>query len=169
VSASRFASDVAKRLPIPIFHVNGEDVEAVVRVGRIALEWRYAFGTDVIIDVIGYRRHGHSEVDDASITQPLIYNKIKKHAPLYQIYAGEIGADAAPVVTRVRGKYEQALDEAKKREKRPVMRELPSYWANYVGGCAFPSGVDRRERTRRRISDQDRDAVSRFYTCESVW
>ena len=58
------SSDLAKRLPIPIFHVNAEDPEAVVRVGRMALDYRYEFGTPVVIDLIGYRRHGHSEVDD---------------------------------------------------------------------------------------------------------
>ena len=58
--SGRFSSDLAKRLPIPIFHVNGEDPDAVVRVGRMALEYRYDFGTDVVVDLIGFRRHGHS-------------------------------------------------------------------------------------------------------------
>src|SRR6266404_4224242 len=57
--SSRFSSDLAKRLPIPIFHVNAEDPEAVARVGRMAVEYRYLFGSDVVIDMIGYRRHGH--------------------------------------------------------------------------------------------------------------
>jgi 2-oxoglutarate dehydrogenase E1 component len=138
ISSSRFASDIAKRLPIPIFHVNGEDPEAVVRVGRIALEWRYTFAADVLIDVIGYRRHGHSEIDDPSITQPLLYAKIKKHPPLYEIYARQIAADPAPVVAEVRQQYEQAQAEAKKRETRPVMRQLPPYWSNYTGGPYLP-------------------------------
>ena len=73
---SRFSSDLAKRQPIPIFHVNAEDPEAVLRVGKMAVEYRYRFGTDVVIDLIGYRRHGHSEVDDPTITQPLLYKKI---------------------------------------------------------------------------------------------
>ncbi len=62
--SSRFAAQLARRQSIPIFHVNAEDVDAVVRVGRMALEYRYKFGSDVVIDMIGYRRHGHSEVDD---------------------------------------------------------------------------------------------------------
>ena len=74
-----FSSDLAKRLPIPIFHVNAEDPDAVVRVGRMALDYRYAFGTPVVMDLIGYRRHGHSEVDDPTITQPLRYRKIEAH------------------------------------------------------------------------------------------
>src|SRR3984957_106653 len=91
--SSRFASSLAKRQAVPIFHVNGEDPEAVVRVGQIALDYRTAFGSDVVIDVIGYRRHGHSEVDDPTITQPLLYAKIKEHPQLWQIYSKAIGAD----------------------------------------------------------------------------
>ena len=88
--SSPFAADLAKRQPIPIFHVNGEDVDAVVRVGRMALDYRYTFGSDVVIDLIGYRRHGHSEVDDPTITQPLLYKAIKEHPPLWQIYAADL-------------------------------------------------------------------------------
>ena len=73
--STRFAACIARRQSIPIFHVNGEDVDAVVRVARMATEYRYKFGTDVVIDLIGYRRHGHSEVDDPTITQPLLYKK----------------------------------------------------------------------------------------------
>jgi len=138
ISSSRFATDVAKRLPIPIFHVNGEDLEAVVRVGRMALEWRYAFGTDVVVDVIGYRRHGHSEVEDASITQPVLYEKIKKHPRLHEIYAASAGLDLAPVMAATRQRYEEALAAAKKRDSRPVMRTLPAYWSKYVGGPYRP-------------------------------
>ena len=89
--SSRFSSDLAKRLPIPIFHVNGEDADAVVRAGRMALEYRYEFGTDVLVDLIGFRRHGHSEVDDPTITQPILYRKIKDHPLLYEIYARNVG------------------------------------------------------------------------------
>jgi 2-oxoglutarate dehydrogenase E1 component len=138
IQTSRFASDVAKRLPIPIFHVNGEDPEAVVRVGQIATAYRYAFGTDVLVDLIGYRRHGHSEVDDPSITQPVLYEKIKQHPPLFEIYARQIGADTAALIGKIRGEYEAALAEAKKRGKRPVMRQLPEYWAEYTGGPHKP-------------------------------
>src|SRR6185436_14999485 len=89
--SSRYASDIAKRLAIPIFHVNGEDPDAVVRVARMALEYRYAFGTDVVVDLIGYRRHGHSEVEDPTTTQPALYRKIEKLPPLWKSYAETIG------------------------------------------------------------------------------
>ena len=92
--SERFSADLARRQSIPIFHVNAEDVDAVVRVGRMALEYRYTFGTDVVIDMIGYRRHGHSEVDDPTVTQPLLYKAIKAHPPLWEIYAEDAGIDA---------------------------------------------------------------------------
>ena len=96
--SSRYSSDIGKRLPIPIFHVNAEDPDAAMRVATMAVEYRYTFHTDVIIDLIGYRRHGHSEVDDPTITQPLRYAKIKDHPPLYEIYARQIGEDPSPRV-----------------------------------------------------------------------
>ncbi len=72
--------------------MNAEDVDAVCALARMALEYRYTFGSDVIVDLIGYRRHGHSEVDDPTITQPLLYKAIKDHPPLWEIYAEDIGA-----------------------------------------------------------------------------
>jgi 2-oxoglutarate dehydrogenase E1 component len=132
--SSRFASDLAKRLPIPVFHVNAEDPDAVVRVGRLALEYRYAFGSPVAVDLIGYRRHGHSEVDDPTITQPRRYRKIEARPPLWKIYAGEIGANAEPIVERVHGELDAAQQQAIELEKNPPMRELPAYWNAYRGG-----------------------------------
>ena len=133
-NSTRFSTDVAKRLSIPIFHVNAEDPEAVVRVARMALEYRYTFKSDVVIDLIGYRRHGHSEVDDASITQPVLYRKIKDHPQLWETYARQIGRDTTSIVERVRGELEAAQQEAKQLETRPVLYELPPYWAAYKGG-----------------------------------
>jgi 2-oxoglutarate dehydrogenase E1 component len=132
--SSRFSSDLSKRMPIPIFHVNAEDPEAVARVGRIALEYRYAFASPVVVDLIGYRKHGHSEVDDPTITQPLRYRKIQAHQPLWQIYAGKIGVDAAPIVERVRQELDAAQKEAEELEKNPPLRKLPEYWDAYCGG-----------------------------------
>ena len=70
-------------------------MDAVVRVARLAAEYRYAFHTDVVVDLIGYRRYGHSEIDDPTITQPIRYARIKDHAQLSKIYADRIGVDAA--------------------------------------------------------------------------
>src|SRR3984885_2609747 len=132
--SSRFSSDLAKPPPIPIFHVNAEDPEAVVRVGRMAMEYRYAFNSPVVIDLIGYRRHGHSEVDDPTITQPLRYRKIQAHQQLWESYSEKIGVDAAPIVQRVRGELDAAQKQALELEKNPPMRKLPPYWDAYRGG-----------------------------------
>ncbi len=137
--SSRFSSDLAKRLPIPIFHVNAEDPDAVVRVGRMAIEYRYDFGNDVVIDLIGFRRHGHSEVDDPTITQPIIYRKIKDHPVSYQIYAKNVGMDAQPVVQKFQAELDAAQKAGKSMSKKPVMRQLPSYWAPFHGGPYSPA------------------------------
>jgi len=137
--SSRFSSDLAKRLPIPIFHVNGEDVDAVVRVGRMALEYRYQFATDVVVDLIGFRRHGHSEVDDPTITQPILYRKIKDKPLLYLSYADRTGQDPHPFVDKFQSELDAAQKAGKSMEKKPVMRQLPSYWAPYHAGDYNPA------------------------------
>src|SRR6202050_352561 len=131
---SRFSSDIGKRLPIPIFHVNAEDPEAAVRVASLAIDYRYTFRTDVIIDLIGYRRHGHSEVDDPTITQPLRYAKIKDHSALYEIYAKRIGVDPSARVKEIHEEFAEAQKQAKSVQKKPVLVQLPEYWAPYFGG-----------------------------------
>ena len=137
--STRFAACIARRQSIPIFHVNGEDVDAVVRVARMAVEYRYQFGTDVVIDLIGYRRHGHSEVDDPTVTQPLLYKKIKDHPPLWEIYADDIGAsDAQAKADAIKAEFEAAQTKAKTFKQKPTMRELPKYWDGYFGGPYKP-------------------------------
>ena len=137
--SSRFAAQLARRQSVPIFHVNGEDVDAVIRVGRIALEYRYAFGTDVVVDLIGYRRHGHSEVDDPTITQPLLYKAIKEHPPLWEIYSEDIGVEDGPArAQKIRDELEAAQKKAGSLTKKPTLRDLPTYWDNYKGGRHKP-------------------------------
>ena len=137
--SSRFAAQLARRQSIPVFHVNGEDVDAVIRIGRIALEYRNTFGTDVVVDMIGYRRHGHSEVDDPTITQPLLYKAIKEHPPLWEIYSEDIGVeDVQTRVQAIRAEFEAAQKQAGAITKKPTLRELPTYWDNYTGGRYKP-------------------------------
>ncbi|MFI5106406.1 MAG: thiamine pyrophosphate-dependent enzyme, partial [Terriglobales bacterium] len=131
---SRFSSDLAKRQPIPIFHVNAEDPEAVLRVAKMAVEYRYRFGSDVVIDMIGYRRHGHSEVDDPTITQPLLYKIINAHRPLFEIYAEQHSIDLAEAMASFRQRIDAAYDAAAAMQKSPVLRKLPEYWDKYFGG-----------------------------------
>ena len=133
--STRFAACIARRQSIPIFHVNAEDVDAVVRVARLATEFRYEFGTDVVIDLIGYRRHGHSEVDDPTITQPLLYKKIKDHPSLWEIYADDIGVpDAKAKADAIKAEFEAAQKKTGSIKHKPLLRKLPKYWDKYFGG-----------------------------------
>jgi 2-oxoglutarate dehydrogenase E1 component len=137
--SARFASDIAKRQSVPVFHVNAEDPDAVVRVGRLAAEYRATFGSDVVVDLIGYRRHGHSEVDDPTITQPLRYERIKNHEPLWKIYAERTGIEATGISETVRKEYEEEQTKAKNLKKQPHLRTLPSYWDPYIHSTYDPS------------------------------
>jgi 2-oxoglutarate dehydrogenase E1 component len=137
-NATRFASDVAKRLPIPIFHVNAEDPDAVVRVAGIAAEYRQRFHTDMVVDLIGYRRHGHSEVDDPTVTQPRRYAAIKDHPPLYKLYAQRIGVDPEAEVKRVQEEFLEGQKLASRTRTKIKLATLPDYWSRYHGGPLLP-------------------------------
>src|ERR671930_408598 len=110
-------------------------IVSVVRVARWAVEYRAAFHSDVVLDLIGYRRHGHSEVDDPTITQPLLYRAIEEHPPLWQIYAADIQADDTEArVGNIRSEFEAAQKKASTLTKKPSLRQLPHYWDHYKGG-----------------------------------
>jgi 2-oxoglutarate dehydrogenase E1 component len=133
-NSSRFATDIAKRLPIPIFHVNAEDPDAVLRVAAIAVEYRHRFGSDVVVDLIGYRRHGHSEVDDPTVTSPKRYAIIKDTPELYKTYAKRIGVDAAAEVTEIQNHFLEDQKQATKAATKADLASLPDYWSAYKGG-----------------------------------
>jgi 2-oxoglutarate dehydrogenase E1 component len=135
--SSQFASDIAKRLPIPVFHVNAEDPDAVVRAGRIAADYRSAFESAVVVDLIGFRRHGHSELEDPTVTQPLLYRKINDHPPLWKLYAEACGIDAQPIADSVRTEYDAAQARAATAISIPRLSTLPGYWLPYTGGPAI--------------------------------
>ncbi|RRA48932.1 2-oxoglutarate dehydrogenase E1 component [Acidipila sp. EB88] len=152
-TSSRFASDAAKRLPVPVFHVNAEDPDAVLRVAALALEYRYTFQSDVVIDLIGYRRHGHSEVDDPTITQPIRYARIKNHPPLSELYAKRLGVDTAEEHHAVQQEFIEAQRSATEIQQTAVLATLPDYWSPYRGGLYKPeyereTGLTRDEVTR---------------------
>jgi 2-oxoglutarate dehydrogenase E1 component len=135
--SSRYCTDIAKRLAIPIFHVNADCPEEVYRVGKIAMEYRAKFKSDVVIDLVGYRRYGHNEGDDPTTTSPSTYDKIKGHPLLYQLYAAASGVSEQEVTA-----MEQAVITGLKEEhekgramtKRPSFYKLPDYWNQFVGG-----------------------------------
>jgi 2-oxoglutarate dehydrogenase E1 component len=151
--SARFASDLAKRQSVPVFHVNGEDPDAVVRIGRLATEYRATFGSDVVVDIIGYRRHGHSEVDDPTITQPKLYERIKNHAPLWKIYSEATGIDSTQIAEKIRNEYEEEQIKARTLRKIPQLRKLPEYWAPYFHGCYKPEYEVDTGLTREKLAE----------------
>ena len=111
-----YCSDVAKMLEVPIFHVNADDPEAVVFVGRLALKYRMRFRKDVVIDLVCYRRHGHNEADEPAATQPGMYRVIRQHPTARRLYADRL--IAAGVLTEADAKamleqYRSGLDQGR--------------------------------------------------------
>ncbi|MGD1933753.1 MAG: 2-oxoglutarate dehydrogenase E1 component [Candidatus Phaeomarinobacter sp.] len=104
--SSPYPSDVAKMVQAPIFHVNGDDPEAVVHVAKIATEYRQTFGADVVIDMFCYRRFGHNEGDEPMFTQPLMYKTIKKQPTTLQIYSDRLIAEGLVTQDDINGMKE---------------------------------------------------------------
>lgn len=110
-----YASDVARQILAPVFHVNGDHPEAVVHVARLASAFRQTFHRDVVIDLICYRRHGHNEGDEPSFTQPMMYEKIRKHLSPRRAYCEQLvqqGSFEAQVAKDMESKFQNALEEA---------------------------------------------------------
>jgi 2-oxoglutarate dehydrogenase E1 component len=133
-NSTRFSTDIAKRLPIPIFHVNAEDPDTAMRLATLAVEYRQKFHSDVVVDLIGYRRYGHNEADDPTVTQPRRYAIIKDRAPLYQLYAKQIGVDPAAEAKSTQEMFFAEQTAGTKIQHKPHMASLPEYWAPYHGG-----------------------------------
>ncbi|MBX6382619.1 MAG: multifunctional oxoglutarate decarboxylase/oxoglutarate dehydrogenase thiamine pyrophosphate-binding subunit/dihydrolipoyllysine-residue succinyltransferase subunit [Microbispora sp.] len=124
--SSVYATDVARMIQAPIFHVNGDDPEAVVRVGRLAYEYRQAFRKDVVIDMVCYRRRGHNEGDNPAFTQPLMYDLIDAKRSVRKLYTealigrGDISVDEAEQALRdYQEQLERAFTETREAAKNP--------------------------------------------------
>jgi 2-oxoglutarate dehydrogenase E1 component len=130
--SSLYCSDIAKSIQAPIFHVNGDDPEACVRVGRLAFEYRQKFHKDVVIDMICYRRHGHNEGDDPSYTQPLMYKAIAERRSVRKIYVeslvkrGDITLEEAEQALQdYVDRLQVSLDDARSKAPAPVKAARP--------------------------------------------
>jgi len=125
-----YATDVAKMLSVPIFHVNGEDPEAAVYVARLALEYRQRFGKDVVVEVICYRRHGHNEGDEPSFTQPLMYEKIKGRPALHTLYGERLVKQgiAADQVEQQEQAIQKRLEAALESDLQPQQIGFSAKW-----------------------------------------
>ncbi len=111
-----YCTEVAKMIQAPIFHVNGDDPEAVITTARLAMDYRNKFANDVIIDMVCYRRHGHNEADEPAITQPIMYGKIRNHQTPREIYAERLislGVMTAREVQELVADYRNQLDSGK--------------------------------------------------------
>jgi 2-oxoglutarate dehydrogenase E1 component len=139
--STRYASDITRMLKVPVFHVNGEDPEAVAQVTYLAIEYRQRFGKDVVIDMYCYRRYGHNEGDEPRYTQPRMYAAIDKKPTVRQMYVKrllEMGnvteAKADEIVLRRREALADALEEVKQKGFAPVTYAMGGVWTHYRGG-----------------------------------
>lgn len=135
-----YATDVARMLQVPIFHVNGEDPRAVAQVVGLSLEFRHEFKNDVFIDMYGYRRWGHNETDEPSFTQPLLYQEIAQRKSVLEHYAGCLkkmngttDTDVENIARERREKLESDLSAAH-QDNCPVRPQPRGVWNNYSGG-----------------------------------
>jgi 2-oxoglutarate dehydrogenase E1 component len=148
--SSPYPSDVALMVQAPIFHVNGDDPEAVVHCARIATEFRQLFNKDVVIDMFCYRRFGHNETDEPAFTQPLMYRAIKDHPSTLELYAAKLVREGTVTEDDVRAMiaaFNKRLDEEFEASKshRPNSADwLDGRWA---GLAMAPKGGDRRGET----------------------
>jgi len=137
--STRYCTDVAKMIEVPIFHVNGEDPEAVVYVGELALDFRETFGQDVVIDMVCYRRHGHNEGDEPAFTQPLMYGKIKDRLSVRELYTeslvmnGELSVEEAETIAETFGEKMQEVYDEVHGGKVPTKAVQPGFGGAWKG------------------------------------
>ena len=136
--STEYCTDIAKMVQAPIFHVNGDDPEAVVFVTQMAVDYRQQFKRDVVIDWVCYRRRGHNEADEPAMTQPMMYQKIRKHKSTFELYANDLqekGFVTREEVKQIADDYRSSLANgehvAKALVKEPN-KELFVDWAPYL-------------------------------------
>ncbi len=145
-----YSTDVARGVQAPIFHVNGDDPEAAIRVAQIAFDYRQQFKKDVVIDMFCYRRHGHNEADDPSYTQPILYRKIKEHPAVGKLYGERLvreGVLSAEEVAEIRKGFAQnlaaAYDTAQKSNEHFAGQELAAVPHDEIASFCPRTSVNR--------------------------
>jgi multifunctional 2-oxoglutarate metabolism enzyme len=126
--SSPYATDLARSVQAPIFHVNGDDPDSAIRVARLAYEYRQRFHKDVVVDIFCYRRHGHNEGDEPSYTQPLLYRKIAERPSALTLYAERLvreGVISQPEIDRLNAELQGQLDTAYEESRRGDQRFEP--------------------------------------------
>jgi len=142
-----YCSDVAKMIEAPVFHVNGDDPEAVIFVTRLALEYRQKFKKDVVIDLVCYRRHGHNEADEPSATQPVMYAQIRKQKTTRDLYAQRLvaaGVIDANGVSGMQDSYRDRLDRGEPVQEAllgMIGNEYTVDWSPYLD-ASWSDAVD---------------------------
>lgn len=155
--SSLYCTDVARMVQAPIFHVNGDDPEACIRVARLAFEYRQAFNKDVVIDLVCYRRRGHNEGDDPSYTQPLMYDLIEQKRSVRKLYTesligrGDITVEEAEQVLRdYQQQLERVFTEVREANAAPTeWTTVPAYPDKPAGEASTAISKE----TLKRISD----------------
>jgi 2-oxoglutarate dehydrogenase E1 component len=158
--SSMYASDVAKMLQSPIFHVNGEHPEAVAQVVDLALDFRAQFQRDVVIDMYSYRRWGHNEADEPSFTQPIAYKAIEHKPSVRDCYLehllelGEVTRDEADRIASERyDKLERAFEEVHRGDFAPSPQTLAGVWEGFRGGEEPPDDEPTTAVSSTRLSE----------------
>lgn len=143
--SSTYCTDIAKVTRNPVFHVNGDDTEAIAYTFELAMEYRQKFNTDVFIDILSYRKYGHNEGDEPRFTQPLLYKTIAKHPTPLEIYAAQLQKENVMTAKEVRNNIkeytnflEEELAASKEIDKLTIPRFLPNLWSSFP----FPENKD---------------------------
>ncbi len=139
--SSQYATDIARTLDTPIFHVNGEDPEGVAQAIALAMDFRAEFKRDIVLDMYCYRRHGHNEGDEPTFTQPVMYRWIKQQPPVRNGYLenllklGEVSREDAEAIARAsQERLEKALEQVGSGGEEEELEVSRSIWQGYVGG-----------------------------------
>ncbi len=165
-----YCTDVAKSIQAPILHVNGDDLEAVIFCARMAAEFRMRFATDIVLDIVCYRRHGHNETDEPAFTQPIMYRAINQMKTTRTLYAERLAAEGVVPAAELQAmldEFMKTLEDANAAAKsyKPNKADwLEGHWAGFHAGAKQNSNMPSRP-DRRPGRDVEADRRARWPGC----